>query len=418
MRFDHEQLRRLRLEKKWSQQETASEIGISTDRYGRYESGKVDFSRLRSLHEIQTANQYETLVNMAAVFDLPGPEALFVSPLSVDRLPPPTSPYAPDFYVHRSAAERDGLNCLHSPGAPLVLQGPQWHGKGTLFSHLMHQVQGSAGGPVRLCRLRLSQLGAAELLSLDLLLRALGRCLLPDDGAEALLSQAFSRPGSSRGNLTWLLKRHVLRSRGWLVLLIEDAECLWSRPAQDDFFDLLRTWAESDADDPLAALRIVVSLSIESARLQNDLHRSPFFTKAQIVRVEELEPPELLALARLHGLELTNQQAAEIRSLLGGHPYLWRQALYRATTGQIPLPVLRAHGRTGFELHLAHLSQWVVEERLAPALTAILGGAAVDQGDACRLYQKGLVLRGEDGHWCVRYSLYAAHFERHLRSLG
>jgi hypothetical protein len=149
------------------------------------------------------------------------------------------------------------------------------------------------------------------------------------DLPQETLAAAWARPGSPAARMTRLMERNVLPGvSSALVLAIDGADLAWGVPFQDDFFAMLRAWAES-FHDPWPKLRLLLTVSTTPALLVSDPNRSPFNLTAPIV-LGDLRPDQVEDLARRHRLGWSRAEVARMMELCGGHPYLVRLLMHRA----------------------------------------------------------------------------------------
>lgn len=269
LRIKSEFLLKLRLDRGWTQEEVADKVGVDARTYRRYERTEIGVSH--------RAAQYEILRCIAAVFDLSGPDALVaerehsehielvpkraarrnMQPPAPSLIQPPDTPYHPHWYVHRDREEREAINKLRLAVAPIVLQGPRLYGKGTLLSYLVQQAATAVTG--RVLRINVANLSPESTRSLDSLLWTLGRAMLSavemgdSDGVERRLAAFWERPGSAALKLTRLIQHEILEG-GPFILAFEKVERLHGFTYQDDFFALLRGWAEKGPEAPWSRL--------------------------------------------------------------------------------------------------------------------------------------------------------------------
>lgn len=433
LRIKSELLLKLRLDRGWTQEEVADKIGVDARTYRRYERTEIGVSH--------RAAQYEILRCIAAVFQLAGPEVLLAQgeqgtrkePLSSERPPrsarslgsmeplqPPDAPFRSEWYVNRDREETEALNKLRSAVAPVVLQGPHLYGKGTLLSYLLErsaEFSSTAGrAPCHVLRINVASLGPDALSSLDALLRMIGRSALSlveqvdAEEAERHLQKVWQRPGSAANKLTRLL-RHDILDRGPFLLALEKVERLHGCSFQDDFFALLRGWAEKGAEAPWSQLRMLLTISTEPTLLDS-LDHSSFFALASPIRLGGLTPEQVERMASLHGLPAGS--SVRMDATLGGHPYLVRLALYQAVVRETSVDEILniSHGAGPFLHHLKSLHRFVEENQLFGTLGGVLAdpGYALSFRDYCRLYSQGLIYEERPGTHRLRCGLYEQYF--------
>jgi DNA-binding winged helix-turn-helix (wHTH) protein len=321
-------------------------------------------------------------------------------------LQPPRAAYDPRWYVARRAEEQRARDYLAMPGLPAVLLAPERFGKTWLLRHLLAQARREPG--TRVVALSLDLFDREALASLTAFLRELSLQLCAALGvAEDEVAKAFARSPNPKANMNWLLERALLPDQGRLLIALDRADALWGLPVQDEFFGLLRAWAENGAaEERWPALRLLLAVSTTPALLIRDPSQSPF-NLTEPIRLLDLDGAQVSELAARHRVELSAGDARDLSALVGGHPYLVRLALYaRAQTGR-PLAELIAPGGV-YDEYLSRLKTRLLRQPgLLEALSALaLGGRDVSQDAAQRLLGAGLVAPDGAAGFKLRYALY------------
>ena len=97
------------------------------------------------------------------------------------------------------------------------------------------------------------------------------------------------------------------------------------------FFALLRSWDSRRAFDAnWRKLNLVVVISTHPYLLIDDVNLSPFNVGLNI-QLKDFNSDQVADLNQRHGSPLMPEEIPALMALLGGHPYLVRQAFY--TTG-------------------------------------------------------------------------------------
>lgn len=400
------------------QLDIAAEVEIDERTYRRYESGQVNTGSSTTNY----TKQYENLRGLAAFYELEGPEVLLDTPAETSHheprpaplhtartaaLQPPDAPYDTAWYVHRTAEERRAMNRLRGPGAPVVLQAPQLYGKSTLLGYLLEEVR--RGTPdCRCIRLNLGALSRTQLASFENVLLALARSLLNvDEWAEApLLSAAWQRAGSELNKLMWLLEQ--LLSKESLIVALEKADAIHGLPYQDDFFAMLRSWAERGTSAPWSRLRLLVSVATEPSLLECIDHSS-FFVLANPIRLDGFSSAQAAEMARLYGLSPSAPELAALMLNVGGNPYLLRLALYECVVNECTLAQVLADSSGGiFASHLLRQRGWLQSEKLLSAIQMVLSreNTELPFDQYCQLYSKGLIYEPSTEVYLLRSELY------------
>ena len=245
--------------------------------------------------------------------------------------------------------------------------------------------------------------------------RQLGVGQLVGDDRQAVVDQAWQSPGAEKQKLAALLKQKGLQHRHRLLLTVERAERLQPLAFRHDFFAMLRGWAENGSQEAWNRLRILVTVSTEPTLLESTDHSS-FFAVANPIRLDDLDRNQLSLLAEQHRLRLVASDLEQLTSLLAGHPFLLRTALYEAMVGEVSIPqLLSAVDWSGgvFAQHLLHMRSWLQKSGHLPALCGILrgDGYVLATHDYAGLYSRGLVVEHARGRYRLRCRLYQDYFQ-------
>ncbi len=328
---------------------------------------------------------------------------------------PPRAPFDRKWYIGRPEEEAQAIEALDYH-KPVVFFGPELYGKTWLLNHSLEYAR-EQDYRIAAINLNIIDKAAREELGPFLHKFALRLCKeLQLDTQE--VEQAFQNPRSGpiealNDVMCWTVLPKISER---LVLAIDNVDLIAEKSYQDEYFGMLRAWADSGG--AFERLHLILCISTAPALLVNDVHRSPF-NLGDVIQVPELDRGQLEALARLHGLSCTAGELASLQELVGGHPYLARLAFYEAYRRRTELKTLleRAAGdqRGGvFAGYLEHLRRRLQSQpgllqafcRLARAPTA-----GIEQSLCRRLERAGLITQ-EDGRggatesYRVRYSLY------------
>jgi hypothetical protein len=226
----------------------------------------------------------------------------------------------------------------------------------------------------------------------------------------------------SRGpqeKLTHLLEDYVLPENDSTILLaIDEADNLLQTGFHSDFFGMLRSWRNSSAyDEQWEKLNLVLVISTEPYLLISDLHQSPFNIGLTLY-LEDFNEAQVHDLNWRHGSPVVDKDFPDMMSLLNGHPYLTRKALYVMVTEKLSWTELRRVATEDDRLFGDHLRrhQWLLRDEpgLKAALRQIVHGQGCpDESFLFRLMRAGLVQKV--GHTCLcRCDLYRIYFEDKL----
>lgn len=203
-----------------------------------------------------------------------------------------------------------------------------------------------------------------------------------------------------------------------ITLVMDEVDRMLACPFRSDFFGMLRSWHNSRATGPeWRKLDLLLVISTEPYLLIDDLKQSPF-NVGEVLRLDDFTPAQIADLNERHGHPFDMPQVERLHKILGGHPYLIRQALYRTALGESTPESLLIHAddeNGPFGDHLRrHLARFSERPELAQAmLTIIRRQTCPDELLYNRLHGAGLAVRmGE--HVLPRCELYADYFRERL----
>jgi hypothetical protein len=203
-----------------------------------------------------------------------------------------------------------------------------------------------------------------------------------------------------------------------LVLAIDEVDRLFDCEFRSDFFGMLRSWHNKRrTGNTWSWLDLVLVISTEPYMLIENSAQSPF-NVGEIITLEDFSPENVADLNARHGYPFTPDQLPTLYDLVGGHPYLVRQTLYRVAVGQVPAAdILNAtdHEAGIFADHLhRYLSYFQEQPALQAVMLDIIRGQTQPPADAFhKLHGAGLV-RLHQGQVLPRCTLYAEYFGRKL----
>lgn len=259
----------------------------------------------------------------------PGDSGVFYSIAA--RIQPPGAPYNINWHIHRAEEERTALNYLDQPGAPVVLWGPDKFGKTWMSQFLTDMVYQADGGACRVIAINLDTFDHESRSDYASFIRELAFQIVGSiGGPEDWVPTLWRSPGSVNQKLGRLMRENVLPLAGTRVVLsLDRVDAVWGLPFKDDWFGMLRAWAQ---DPRLERLRLVLGISTTPRRLIDRPTQSPFNLTPPIL-VGDFTREQVEQLAQMYGLDWGERDFTELMDLVGGHPYLVRHAMHRANLG-------------------------------------------------------------------------------------
>jgi hypothetical protein len=345
---------------------------------------------------------------------------------AAERRPPPPLPWAaPEpprldadqhsmYYVERPA-DAAALQAIRGQGVTLAITGARQVGKTSLLARTAAEAR-RRGKQVLTLDFQLFE--RAVLADPDRLFRYLCEATSVGVGVDARVDAFWGELGNSH-NCSQYFEHYLLqRIDTPLVLALDKLERLPNTALRSSFFGMLRSWCDNRATRPIwNRLDLVLATSSATHQLVSNPYQSPFNTGLAIA-LDDFTAEQIDDLNQRHGQPFTPHEQQALAELLGGHPYLTRQALFLAATGaQTTAEILgsAADDRGVFGEHMRyHLFKLASQPRLVAELRQIVShGVSADEWACDELYDAGLVRR--DGQRVgARCQLYASYFRRHL----
>ena len=355
------------------------------------------------------------------------------APIKAANLPPPYAAPLPvpggaldvedPWYLPRPTDET-ALAVIRQPGQTLTIKGPRQMGKSSL---LMRTVKAGVDIGKRVALLDFQLVDDKTKANADLFFKrfvsSIAEQLELPDTVDEVWDDGFSNPQNS----TRYVERHILQPlQTACVLAIDETDSIFRADFSNDFFAMLRSWHSLRAN-PLRRgwkkLDIVLSTSTEPQFFIERPHESPF-NVGVILPLEDFEPGEVLRLNALHPRPLEDSVIHRLYTLIGGHPYLTRKALYVLASSSPSCTLEELFDTAGedrgpFGDHLRYyLLRLQRKPELITALRQVIDKrGAGDELHIHRLEAAGLVRR-ERHQVVVRCDLYARYFRERLHDQG
>ena len=317
-------------------------------------------------------------------------------------------------YVERAGIESRCYQVIQQPGALLRIKAPALMGKTSLMNRILRSAQRQVGQVVYL---DLATCDRAFLSDLDKFLRRLCAIVSQQLGLDNQLGDRWEPDIlGSNDNCTAYFEEYLLPAvEGALVVGIDECDRLFAYPeVAEDVLGMLRSWHEKGKVSSLwQRLRLVISHATD-VYIPLDINQSPFNAGIPI-ELKALKPQQVARLASLHGLSLDSDAIERLMTLVGGHPYLIRLALYQLSTTEISLPTLLAEADSESGLYDAHLRSQLAglqqDSTLLNAFYQVITqgiAAALTTVQRYKLCSTGLVKRQKNGvvPSCQLYQMY------------
>lgn len=283
---------------------------------------------------------------------------LIVPPLPVaePELPEGQVGLASAFYVERSPLESRCYQALEKRAALILIKAPRQMGKTSLLARISHHAEQQG---CRMVHLSFQEPDEDVFQDLNQFLRRfcalLGRELgISPNRLNECWDDEFLGP---KENCNEYLGGLLAALNTPLALALDKVDRVFPyNKVAVEFFSLLRFWHEKAKDNNTwAKLRLILVHSTE-AYVQMPPERSPFNVGLP-VELPEFNPEQVLDLAQRHGLAWGSAEIEQIMSMVGGHPYLVRLALYHIAQRDLTLNQLLQQAPTDAGIYGDHLRQ-------------------------------------------------------------
>jgi len=331
------------------------------------------------------------------------------------EMPEGTMEIESKFYVERDG-DRVALSAIERQGVTITIKAPRQMGKSSLLIRIMQAAQ-KVGK--RVVFLDFQLFDKATLTNTDIFFRQFCTFLTDELEMKDRTDEFWKTPLGNSQRCTRYFERYLLKELGGpIVLAMDEVECIFDTDFRSDFFAMLRNWHNSRATKSIwKQLDLALITSTEPYQLVENLNQSPF-NVGEVIDLPDFTLEQIVDLNKRHGLPYTSEELQRLMTLLFGHPYLTRRALYLVASQRITTVELFAKAtddRGPFGDHLRyHLFRLYGKEDLLHGLRQVIrNNKCPDERIFFRLRGAGLVRR-EGSNEFPRCQLYAEYFREHL----
>jgi hypothetical protein len=341
---------------------------------------------------------------------LPAADPRIVHETGIIRLESP-------FYVRR--AEDDFVQrSLSVKATTIIIKGPRQSGKSSLLARAFAFAKSTALPAVYV---DFQTLDSAQFAGLTTLLQALASKIARTLKTPLKPADTWDSAVGAKDNFAYFLEMAVLAAADHpVVLLLDEVDRVFDQDYRGDFFSAVRAWHGMRATAPQwENLNLIIAHATDPTLWIPDLNQSPF-NVGESRRLADFNPDQIWHLNRLHGSPIRDKSGlAALTGLVGGHPYLVRQALYSLTSNSwslIDLQRVACDNYGPFGDHLRrHLWALGHGKRLSKAVIRVIRDGVCDEEEVFQgLVAAGLVV-GDSRHTArMRCELYRDYFPKHL----
>lgn len=320
------------------------------------------------------------------------------------------------FYIERNA-DAEVKREIARRGSITTIRASRQTGKSSLLVRGIHHARNNGA---KIINVDLQRVDRDCLVNPDAFLKYLASFIARKLRLDpAIVEQAWEGSLGPQDKLTYLMEDHVLYpAESRVILAMDEVDRLLDTDYHTDFFGLIRSWHNSAAYDELwEKLNIVMAISTEPYLLIADVNQSPFNVGLKVY-LEDFTQQQVQELNRRHGSPVSRNDFPQFMSLLNGHPYLTRRALYTLVSEKLSWPEFMSVAATDKGPFSDHLRRqlWLLRERpeLHIALKeTVRHNRCADDAARFRLLRAGLIRAS--GTVCTsRCDLYRLYFQEKL----
>jgi hypothetical protein len=324
------------------------------------------------------------------------------------------------FYVRRPADEAIE-RLVRQPGETILVKGPRQVGKTSLAARAQAAAQLNSQ---HTCYIDFQLIDASRYSDFGGLLKYLAARLAKEFDTNLKPRDVWDDMLGDADSLTDFMERGVLAGRDKPVLVcLDEVDNVFNYSYRDSFFGLLRGWHNRRATHTARnwnRFNLLIAHSTEPALFIQDVNQSPFNVGVKL-ELGDFDRDEILWLNQRHGCPLKGAEDVErVIRLVGGHPYLVRQAFFSLSRDGASVKNLdqtAADDKGPFGDHLRRLL-WALRgnDRLRKSLKQVVKSHMCDEeGDFQRLRAAGLIDGESRRSARPRCALYARYLEGHLQ---
>jgi len=346
---------------------------------------------------------------------IPRPQVRFEPWAALEAPAGAVRPQSP-FYIER-LADSQLQHQLVGEGTTTTIQAGRQTGKTSLLTHAINAYQGEKGKIIYLDFHLVDEVSGENLTSfLRFLSEAIAEQLDLEWDVVDKYWQAARNPAQTFNR--FLQQEMLQRSEQPVLLAIDEADLLLGAEYQKHFFALLRAWDSRRAfDADWRKLNLVMVISTHPYLLIDDVNLSPF-NVGLTIRLKDFSLDQVADLNQRHGAPLNPNEVSTLMALVGGHPYLVRQAYYTLVSERLSLTDLWRVASSPEGPFGKHLLFYRHSLKKNPALLAafqqlLREEKLPDESLLERLAAVGLIQQ-EDTKWRPRCGLYGEFFKRQM----
>ncbi|PSB57453.1 AAA-like domain-containing protein [Chamaesiphon polymorphus] len=316
-------------------------------------------------------------------------------------------------YIERGSIETEIEKYISEPRALIRVLAPSKFGKTSLCFRIKAYAQAQG---YRAVYINLKQsFDRDSLNSFEIFLQHF--CNLISEELDLSSDNSWNNNLVPRSNCDRHIEKILKQSETPLLLILDGVESVYTADnVNQNFFQMLRSWHDKGADSQKEQWKKIRQLIVYSSENYGklDLARSPF-NIGRFRELTEFDESNILELAKKYGLNWDRDRSSELRSLVGGHPYLVNLALYHfASDREFTLDRLFSETQD-YLCSLTDLLQRNSELKLAlqNSIDSSAGIFRLERQHKWVLYSMG-VIKEENSRVGIRCKLYDRYFQNYF----
>lgn len=326
-------------------------------------------------------------------------------------------------YIERPPIESRCYEEISKPGVLLRIQAPLQFGKTELMSRVMHH---AAQQGYRTVVLNLRDAVAEDFQSLDKFLQwfitSIAETLELGQSVEEHWRKSL---GNCKIKCRTYFEKYLLPGDSAVAIALDEIDRLFAYgEIAGEFLGMLRTWHEDAKTKPLWRQLRLLMLHTQ-VYTQLNINQSPFNAGTEI-KLIDFTSEQVESLSRQYKLAWKQTEVKQVMAMVGGHPYLIKQAIQVVSRQDMTLEILLQSAPTASGIFRNHLERhWRYLQANTALLSAfktiVLADSPVEFNcnlnldDAVKLYDFGLVELLNNSA-APRYQIYRLYFRERLGS--
>lgn len=324
------------------------------------------------------------------------------------------------FYIQRDDIDNKCQNLIDKQGCLIRIKAPKQMGKTSLINRLFEYAEEQNNYIVYY---DFSFVDVNTLNNIDSFFYSLSSYIAEE--LSDLTNKDFSLNWNTSNSLTTectkFLKKVLKEIPQPLVLIFDETDRIFQHESvYQSFAPLLRHWHEKGRTSHIwNKLKLVLAHSTEEYVTLN-INQSPFTNVGETINLVDFTAAQVTELAVKHGIK-NEGVVNSLMSLVGGHPYLIRLALYYLAKENLSLEQLLAQAATDSGVYREHLQRHLMRLQknsdLETAFKEVVNSkqpiVIKEQHLKHKLEGMGLIII-KGNLTTVRYNLYRQYFENYL----